>query len=75
MPKKKYVPLDHEDLRSAREDAGFSQHGLSRATGISQSTISKFESGQHVVDYEIYFQILDALDIRIEVTMPMPRTG
>lgn len=75
MPKKKFVPLDHEDIRSIREDAGFSQHGLSRATGISQSTISKFESGLHVVDYEIYFQILDALDVRVTTDLPMPRSG
>lgn len=38
-----------ERLREARESKKFSQHGLARATGITQGTISQWKKGLYIL--------------------------
>ncbi len=53
-------------LRHSRQDKGLSQRGLGLALGLSDKTISSYESGRSYPNLEILERISDILDKPIE---------
>lgn len=60
-------------LRSAREKKGLSLADLSRATGISTSTLSRLESAQRKPSLELLLPITAALGLRLDDIVVSPQ--
>lgn len=56
-----FTPLP--GLRRVREEKGFSQRGLARASGMSYVNISKIESGQQRATMSSFEKLAIALDV------------
>ena len=52
-------------LKRKREKLGLSQHQLSKQLGITQTFLSEIERGRKSPSLEVFFQLCDALDIRL----------
>ena len=63
-----------DEVRQLREDCGVSQRALARATGISQSVISRVEAGVEVPSIETYARIANGLGADLSVRI-YPNTG
>jgi transcriptional regulator with XRE-family HTH domain len=57
-----------QDCKRRRERLGFSQLEIAQLCGVTQSAISKFERGAQVLNYELYFVILNSLGFSGEIT-------
>lgn len=55
-------------VRGHRLDRGLSQAALASRSGISRKWISEFESGKTTVELALVIRILDALDLRLDLT-------
>ncbi len=60
-------------LRRAREKKGKTLVELSRATGISTSTLSRLESGQRRPSLELLLPVIAALGLRVDEVVSSPR--
>lgn len=60
-------------LRRAREQKGFSLADLSRATGMSTSTLSRLESGQRKPSLELLLPVIVALGVPLDEIVIAPR--
>ncbi|RSN66016.1 XRE family transcriptional regulator [Amycolatopsis sp. WAC 04182] len=60
-------------LRRAREKKGTTLMELSRATGISTSTLSRLESGQRKPSLELLLPVIAALGLRVDEIVASPR--
>ncbi|WET78678.1 XRE family transcriptional regulator [Amycolatopsis sp. QT-25] len=60
-------------LRRAREKKGTTLTELSRATGISTSTLSRLESGQRKPSLELLLPVIAALGLRVDEIVSSPR--
>ncbi|RSM62401.1 XRE family transcriptional regulator [Amycolatopsis sp. WAC 01376] len=60
-------------LRRAREKKGTTLMELSRATGISTSTLSRLESGQRKPSLELLLPVIAALGLRVDEIVSSPR--
>ncbi|WP_037305611.1 helix-turn-helix domain-containing protein [Amycolatopsis orientalis] len=60
-------------LRRAREKKGTTLVELSRATGISTSTLSRLESGQRKPSLELVLPVIAALGLRVDEIVSSPR--
>ncbi|OXM51860.1 helix-turn-helix domain-containing protein [Amycolatopsis alba] len=60
-------------LRRAREKKGTTLMELSRATGISTSTLSRLESGQRKPSLELVLPVIAALGLRVDEVVSSPR--
>ncbi|MEV7551451.1 XRE family transcriptional regulator [Amycolatopsis sp. NPDC089917] len=60
-------------LRRAREKKGTTLVELSRATGISTSTLSRLESGQRKPSLELVLPVIAALGVRVDEIVSSPR--
>ena len=54
------------DIKALRQQKGVTQQGLSEATGIDQSSISRMENGKQGISLNNLYQIASALDEPIE---------
>ena len=54
------------DIKVLRQQKGITQQGLSEATGIDQSSISRMENGKQGISLTNLYQIAHALDEPIE---------
>ena len=54
-----------ERLRTAREDAGLSQHQVAKKVKVSQPRISAWEHGQAVPDTEQLLELAVALNVSV----------
>ncbi|MEQ1821119.1 MAG: helix-turn-helix transcriptional regulator [Fimbriimonadaceae bacterium] len=61
-------------MRAVRDVSGHTQVGLATLLGVRQSTISKWESGQLVMDLETARAIFDKLDLPNELSL-LPSEG
>ncbi|MFD4661431.1 helix-turn-helix domain-containing protein [Kitasatospora sp. NPDC058444] len=65
-------------LRTAREQHGATLTGVSRATGISPSTLSRIETGRRKPTLEVLLQLAKAYDVSLDElagTAPVAATG
>ncbi|MEU5304548.1 helix-turn-helix transcriptional regulator [Streptomyces noursei] len=65
-------------LRTAREQRGATLTGVSRATGISLSTLSRIETGRRKPTLEVLLQLAKAYDISLDElagTVPVAAAG
>ncbi|MEU4038924.1 helix-turn-helix domain-containing protein [Streptomyces collinus] len=65
-------------LRTAREQRGATLTGVSQATGISMSTLSRIETGRRKPNLEVLLQLAKAYDISLDElagTAPVAPTG
>ncbi|MEV6906415.1 XRE family transcriptional regulator [Amycolatopsis sp. NPDC051071] len=60
-------------LRRAREKKGTTLVELSRATGISTSTLSRLECGQRKPSLELLLPVIAALGLRVDEIVASPR--
>ncbi|MFJ8910880.1 helix-turn-helix domain-containing protein [Amycolatopsis sp. NPDC102389] len=60
-------------LRHAREKKGTTLVELSRATGISTSTLSRLESGQRKPSLELLLPVIASLGLRVDEIVASPR--
>jgi transcriptional regulator with XRE-family HTH domain len=58
-----------EQLRRAIRDCGETRYSLAQRTGIAQSTMSRFATGNRGLSMEAIDRLFDALDLEIK-----PRT-
>ena len=54
------------DIKAVRQQKGITQQGLSEATGIDQSSISRMENGKQGISLANLYQIAQALGEPIE---------
>lgn len=52
-------------LKHKREKLGISQHKLAEQLGITQTFLSEIERGRKNPSLEVFFQLCDALEIRL----------
>ena len=50
--------------KKVREEKGFTVRGLAKASGLAQSTISKWENGSHLPDLEALDKAAVALGVK-----------
>jgi ribosome-binding protein aMBF1 (putative translation factor) len=60
-------------VRELREQRGWSQTGLARAAGMTQSAVARFEAGGTVPTLPVLDRLAQALDAELNVTVT-PRT-
>ena len=56
-------------LRELREGRGMSQGELARAVKTTQSSIARFESGEHVPSLELIQRVAEALGVHMRVEL------
>ncbi|KQM59532.1 MULTISPECIES: helix-turn-helix domain-containing protein [unclassified Agreia] len=61
-------------LRRARQKKSMTLDELSRATGISRSTLSRLESGQRKPSLELLLPVVAALSVSLDEIVRSPRT-
>ncbi len=54
-------------LRELREERGMNQAELARAVKTTQSSIARFESGEHVPSLELIQRVAEALGVHMRV--------
>jgi transcriptional regulator with XRE-family HTH domain len=58
------IPLS-EQLRQAIQDCGESRYALSKRTGIDQSTLTRFMSGERGLRLDVVDILAEALDLEL----------
>lgn len=53
-------------LKELRKSRGISQLKLAMELGLSQNTISRYETGEHEADYATLIRIADYFDVSID---------
>lgn len=54
-------------IRSARQNAGMTQHQLAEKSGTARSWIARIEAGHRKAELEQILRLLDALDLRMRL--------
>ncbi len=54
------------NLAIVRKEAGMSQQDLADRLGVSQQTVSKYESGQREADHETLLVLSDIFDVSVD---------
>lgn len=54
-------------IRSARQNAGMTQHQLAEKSGTARSWIARIEAGHRKAELEQLLRLLDALDLRMRL--------
>jgi len=62
-------------LRALRRDRGITLAGLAATTGVSQSTLSRLESGQRRPSLELLLPLARTYDVPLDDLVGAPRTG
>ncbi|WP_157253016.1 helix-turn-helix domain-containing protein [Nonomuraea typhae] len=62
-------------LRALRRDRGITLAGLAATTGVSESTLSRLESGQRRATLELLLPLARAYDVPLDDLVGAPRTG
>ncbi|MEI5101719.1 XRE family transcriptional regulator [Streptomyces sp. PmtG] len=62
-------------LRALRRDRGITLAALSAATGVSESTLSRLESGQRRASLELLLPLARIYDVPLDDLVGAPRTG
>ena len=62
-------------LRALRKHRGSTLADLAAATGISESTLSRLESGQRKATLELLLPLADTYDVPLDDLVGAPRTG
>ncbi|RII13791.1 anaerobic benzoate catabolism transcriptional regulator [Streptomyces sp. YIM 130001] len=62
-------------LRALRQARGVTLAGLSGATGVSESTLSRLESGRRRATLELLLQLSRAYDVPLDDLVGAPRAG
>lgn len=62
-------------LRALRRARGITLAGLSQATGVSESTLSRLESGRRRATLELMLHLSQAYDVPLEDLVGAPRAG
>ncbi|MFB7088026.1 helix-turn-helix domain-containing protein [Streptomyces sp. NPDC056296] len=62
-------------LRALRRDRGITLTDLSAATGVSESTLSRLESGQRRATLELLLPLARIYDVPLDDLVGAPRTG
>ncbi|MFJ8144028.1 helix-turn-helix domain-containing protein [Streptomyces sp. NPDC096094] len=62
-------------LRALRRDRGITLADLSAATGVSESTLSRLESGQRRATLELLLPLARIYDVPLDDLVGAPRTG
>lgn len=60
------MPFRHDYLKELREAKGWSQEGLSKRSGVSQSVIAKSERGKNLPGSDVLDKLAEALDCTID---------
>ena len=63
------------DIKAVRQQKGITQQGLSEATGIDQSSISRMENGKQGISLKSLYQIANALDEPVESFFNQSQAG
>lgn len=56
-----------ESITEMREEAGYSQVDLAKASGISKSAISRYESGTRTMTIDSYLKIVEACGHQLQI--------
>lgn len=62
-------------LRTLRRERGITLAHLSAATGVSESTLSRLESGQRRATLELLLPLARIYDVPLDDLVGAPRTG
>ncbi|MEJ8639544.1 XRE family transcriptional regulator [Streptomyces sp. MS2.AVA.5] len=62
-------------LRALRRDRGITLAGLAATTGVSESTLSRLESGQRRATLELLLPLARTYDVPLDDLVGAPRTG
>ncbi|OKJ25852.1 helix-turn-helix domain-containing protein [Streptomyces sp. CB01580] len=62
-------------LRALRRDRGITLAGLAATTGVSESTLSRLESGQRRPNLELLLPLARIYDVPLDDLVGAPRTG
>ncbi|TCN50392.1 transcriptional regulator with XRE-family HTH domain [Rhodococcus sp. SMB37] len=62
-------------LRALRRDRGITLAGLAARTGVSESTLSRLESGQRRATLELLLPLARTYDVPLDDLVGAPRTG
>ena len=62
-------------LRALRRDRGITLAGLAATTGVSESTLSRLESGQRRASLELLLPLARTYDVPLDDLVGAPRTG
>ncbi|GAB2685989.1 XRE family transcriptional regulator [Nocardia thraciensis] len=62
-------------LRALRRDRGITLAALAATTGVSESTLSRLESGQRRATLELLLPLARAYDVPLDELVGAPRTG
>lgn len=66
----RFIILDIiSEISITREDRKISQRRLSELSGIPQKTISRIESGKDIPKFNTLMKLLNALDLKMEITI------
>ena len=57
-------------IRDERESRGMSQEVMADATGVSVSTLYRFENGVRVLPVDLLLRIADVLDVSVLTLLP-----
>tara|TARA_R110002012_G_C11530596_1_gene600438 strand:- start:252 stop:509 length:258 start_codon:yes stop_codon:yes gene_type:complete len=57
-----------KQISTSRKALGYKQQKLSEIAGINKTTISEIENGRFTDSFDIFEQLLDAVDLQFEVT-------
>src|SRR4051812_10021628 len=60
-------PALSEQIRQALDGCGFSRYAISKGTGVSQSTLSRFISGERGLPMKTLDKLAAFLDLRIVI--------
>ena len=63
------------DIKAVRQQKGVTQQGLSEATGIDQSSISRMENGKQGISLKNLYQIAHALGEPVESFFNQSQAG
>jgi transcriptional regulator with XRE-family HTH domain len=63
------------DIKAVRQHKGITQQGLSEATGIDQSSISRMENGKQGISLKNLYQIANALGEPVESFFNQSQAG
>lgn len=74
MPKKAKRPLSRQ-LRDAVDDCGMTRYQISKQTGIPQSTLSRFISGERELSFDVMDRLGEFLGIELLVRGPAKPTA
>lgn len=58
------IAKGNERLREARIAVGYSQHDLATLVGVSEHTITKWETGRSTPEREMQVRVAEALNVK-----------